>query len=334
MVDFYHGTLGLPFLLPYQPEEEWAAIEAGNVTIYIFKSEVGEHEPRRTPVNPENAPASTPSRSRSPTWTRPSRPSTARSSGRATRSSRGSTRAARGTATGPSTTRGQHDLRHGAAQGRRPGRSGGGIGVTALPLAGRVAVVTGGARGMGRSHCELLSERGASIVLCDLDGDVAQEAAAAIVASGGRAVAAATDVGDRAQCEALVALAVEAFGGIDVLVHNAGRLPCGARLEDTDDDVWHALFAVNAHGPMYLTRAALPHLRKSAAPRVIFISSQWGQVGPGHSHAYIASKTAMIGLAKNLALELAPEGILVNAVRPARCAPAWCRPRTRPRRSR
>jgi len=56
MVDFYHGTLGLPFLLPYQPEEEWAAIEAGNVTIYIFKSEVGEHEPRRTPINPENAP--------------------------------------------------------------------------------------------------------------------------------------------------------------------------------------------------------------------------------------------------------------------------------------
>jgi isopenicillin-N N-acyltransferase-like protein len=56
MVDFYHGTLGLPFLLPYQPEEEWAAVEAGNVTIYIFKSEVGEHEPRRTPVNPENPP--------------------------------------------------------------------------------------------------------------------------------------------------------------------------------------------------------------------------------------------------------------------------------------
>jgi NAD(P)-dependent dehydrogenase (short-subunit alcohol dehydrogenase family) len=184
------------------------------------------------------------------------------------------------------------------------------------PLAGRVAVVTGGARGMGRAHCELLSERGASIVLCDLDGDVAQEAAAAIVAAGGRAVAASTDVGDRAQCEALVALAVETFGGIDVLVHNAGRLPCGARLEDTDDAVWHALFAVNAHGPMYLTRAALPHLRRSRAPRVIFISSQWGQVGPGHSHAYIASKTAMIGLAKNLALELAPEGILVNAVAP------------------
>ena len=113
---------------------------------------------------------------------------------------------------------------------------------------------------MGRSHCELLSERGASIVLCDLDGDVAQEAAAAIVAAGGRAVAAATDVGDRAQCEALVALAVEAFGGIDVLVHNAGRLPCGARLEDTDDDDWHALFAVNVDGP------DVPHARRAAAP--------------------------------------------------------------------
>jgi len=188
--------------------------------------------------------------------------------------------------------------------------------VSAPPLAGRVAVVTGGARGMGRAHCELLAERGASIVLCDLDGDVAEEAAAAIMAGGGRAVAAATDVGDRAQCEALVALAADTFGGIDVLVHNAGRLPCGAGLEDTDDDVWHALFAVNAHGPMYLTRAALPYLRRSAAPRVIFISSQWGQVGPGHSHAYIASKTAMIGLAKNLALELAPERIRVNAVCP------------------
>ena len=184
------------------------------------------------------------------------------------------------------------------------------------PLAGRVAVVTGGGRGMGRSHCELLAERGARVVVCDLDADVAEKAATAIRASGGQAVAHAADVGDRAACEALAAAAVGAFGGIDVLVHNAGRLPCMARLAETEDDAWHAQFAVSVHGPMYLTRAALPHLRRSAAPRVIFVSSQWGQVGPGHSHAYVAAKTAMLGLARNLALELAPDGILVNTLAP------------------
>jgi NAD(P)-dependent dehydrogenase (short-subunit alcohol dehydrogenase family) len=169
---------------------------------------------------------------------------------------------------------------------------------------------------MGRTHCELLAERGARVVVCDLDGDLAEQAAADVVARGGQAVGCATDVGDREQAEALVARSVDAFGGIDILVHNAGRLFSSTGLAETDDDDWHSLFAVNVHGPMYLTRAALPHLRRSSAARVIFISSQWGQVGPGHSHAYIASKAAMIGLAKNLALELGPDGILVNAIAP------------------
>jgi NAD(P)-dependent dehydrogenase (short-subunit alcohol dehydrogenase family) len=186
----------------------------------------------------------------------------------------------------------------------------------AASLEGRVAIVTGAGRGMGRAHAQVLAARGARVAVCDLDGDLAEETAARVVAAGGEAVGFAADIGDRAGAEAVVARAVEAFGGLDVLVHNAGRMYSNTGLAETDDDDWRALFAVNVDGPMFMTRAALPHLRASDGARVIFISSQWGQVGPGHSHAYTASKAAMIGLAKNLALELAGDGILVNAIAP------------------
>jgi NAD(P)-dependent dehydrogenase (short-subunit alcohol dehydrogenase family) len=185
-----------------------------------------------------------------------------------------------------------------------------------LRLDGRAALVTGGGRGMGRTHCEVLAERGARVLVADVDGDVADETARRIVEAGGDAVAEAADISIREHAEGLVDRAAERFGALDILVHNAGLMYSGTGLAETDDESWRALFGVNVDGPLYLTRAALPLLRRSAAGRVIFVSSQWGQVGPGHSYAYITSKAAMIGFAKNLALELAAENVLVNVITP------------------
>jgi NAD(P)-dependent dehydrogenase (short-subunit alcohol dehydrogenase family) len=198
------------------------------------------------------------------------------------------------------------------------------LGVEALSLAGRKALITGAARGMGRAHALTLASRGASVALVDLDRDELL-ATAAEVRGGSSAGAAATaprvdtivaDITTRVSAEAIVAEAVERLGGLDVLVHNAGRMYSLTGLEDTDDDDFHALLAINVDAPLYLTRAALPHLRVSTHARVIFISSQWGQVPDGHSYGYMTSKAAQLGLMKTMACEFAGEGILVNAVTP------------------
>jgi 3-oxoacyl-[acyl-carrier protein] reductase len=183
-------------------------------------------------------------------------------------------------------------------------------------LGGRVALVTGGARGMGRAHARLLASRGAAVAVADIDADVVQSTAADIVREGGRAVAIAADITQRALAEGLIDRVAAEFGGIDILVHNAGLMYSMKGLEETDDANFDRLLAVNVHAPLFLTRAALPHLRKSPAPRVIFINSQWGQVPDGHSYGYMVAKAAQLGLMKTLAKEFTREGILVNAIMP------------------
>jgi 3-oxoacyl-[acyl-carrier protein] reductase len=186
----------------------------------------------------------------------------------------------------------------------------------AAGLSGRVALVTGGARGMGRAHARLLASRGAAVAVVDIDADVGESTAADIVGEGGRAVAIAADITQRALAEGVIDRVAKELGGIDILVHNAGLMYSMKGLEDTDDANFDRLLAVNVHAPLFLTRAALPHLRKSPAPRVIFINSQWGQVPDGHSYGYMVAKSAQLGLMKTLAKEFTCEGILVNAITP------------------
>ena len=124
------------------------------------------------------------------------------------------------------------------------------------------------------------------------------------------------DITTRASGEAIVDQAAATLGGLDILVHNAGLMYSLKGLADTDDDDFRRLFAVNVDAPLFLTRAALPLLRASEYARIIFISSQSGQVPDGHSYAYMASKAAQLGLMKTMAKEFAGEHILVNAVAP------------------
>ncbi|MFF1831339.1 SDR family NAD(P)-dependent oxidoreductase [Paenarthrobacter sp. NPDC058040] len=189
--------------------------------------------------------------------------------------------------------------------------------IPGIRLDGRVAIVTGAARGMGAAHARTLASRGCELVLADLDATELDAVAAEILVTFGRKPATlqlditAPDAGTR-----LVEAADANWGRLDVLVHNAGLMHNWKSLEDTPAENLQQYFAVNVLAPYAITQAAVPWLRKSEAPRVIFISSQWGQVPDGHSYGYMTSKAAQLSLMKALSKELVAERILVNAVAP------------------
>jgi NAD(P)-dependent dehydrogenase (short-subunit alcohol dehydrogenase family) len=161
-----------------------------------------------------------------------------------------------------------------------------------------------------------LARLGARVGVLDVDGDGARATAEAIVADGGDALALAADVTARAEVEAAVGQVVERWGGLDAVVSNAGLVNDGSLLADTDDDEWRRMLAVNLDGALHVCRAALPWLKQSRAGRVVIISSTWGQRPAGHSYSYMVAKGGLLAFAKSLALELAPFGVLVNAVAP------------------
>ena len=183
-------------------------------------------------------------------------------------------------------------------------------------LEGRVGVVTGGGQGMGRTHCIELARRGATVVSLDLDGAAAEAVAAEIVAAGGTAMGIACDITSRNAVEAAVAATTDAYGRLDIVVSNAGLVNDESGIEDTDDAEWRRMLAVNLDGALNICRATAPWVRRSPAGRVVIISSAWGQVPPGHSYSYIAAKGGLIAFAKNLALELASDGVTVNSITP------------------
>ncbi|MCU7645288.1 SDR family NAD(P)-dependent oxidoreductase [Pseudomonas piscis] len=180
-------------------------------------------------------------------------------------------------------------------------------------------IVTGGAQGMGAEHAAELLRRGARVAIFDID-ETALEQARAQLAGLGPLLALKVDMSDRLAVEAAVARTARLFGGIDALVSNAGTVHAQQGLLDTDDAYWDRTMAVHVGGARNLCRAALPWLEQSRHPRIVIISSMWAQRGPGFGHAYCAAKGALLGLARNLAVELGPKGILVNTVAPGSVA--------------
>jgi 3-oxoacyl-[acyl-carrier protein] reductase len=181
-------------------------------------------------------------------------------------------------------------------------------------LSGRVAIVTGASRGIGRATAEKLASRGA-VVVAAARGDHGHEVASGIAASGGRAEAATVDVTDRASIEELVSGTVARHGRIDILVLNAGiaRDQLLLRLKPED---WDAVIATNLTAAYACAQAALKPMIKQRAGRIIAISSVVGQAGnPGQTN-YAASKAGLVGFSKALALEVASRGITVNVVAP------------------
>jgi NAD(P)-dependent dehydrogenase (short-subunit alcohol dehydrogenase family) len=189
---------------------------------------------------------------------------------------------------------------------------------------GRVAVVTGAGRGIGRAYARLLAARGARVVVNDLGGSMqgfgadtgpASSVAAEIVAAGGAAVADTSDVASETGAQALVNTAVEEFGRIDVLVNNAGIMRWAGPPE-VDAETLDAHLAVHVGGSFNTTLAAWPHLTAQGYGRIVMTTST-GMLGLPDNTSYATAKAAVIGLARSLATAGAEHGILVNLVAPA-----------------
>jgi 3-oxoacyl-[acyl-carrier protein] reductase len=182
-------------------------------------------------------------------------------------------------------------------------------------LSGRVAFVTGAARGIGLAIARTLAQQGARLAMTDIDITTLESAARLL---GERAFAVRTDVSLRSDVQRAVDMTVARFGGLDILVNNAGICPLSS-FDEIGDEEWDRVLAINLKGAFLCCQAALPHLRKSGSHgRVINIASVAGQMGGVSVGAhYAASKAGLIGLTKSLSRSLAPEGITVNCVSPS-----------------
>jgi NAD(P)-dependent dehydrogenase (short-subunit alcohol dehydrogenase family) len=183
-------------------------------------------------------------------------------------------------------------------------------------LKGRIAIVTGAARGIGFASAEKLAENGASVVLGDVNEPLVQEAAGRLKAKGYEALAVRMDVGRNDSIREAIAAAVKAFGGIDIVVNNAGILSA-LSIEEMTREEWDKILNVNLGGTFFVIQAALPFLKKSQNPRIINISSLTGRNGGFEgSMCYAASKGGVISITRGMARRLAPFNITVNAVCP------------------
>ena len=193
-----------------------------------------------------------------------------------------------------------------------------------VSLAGRSAIVTGAGRGIGRATALQLARMGAAVVVNDLgttvegtgrDAGVAAAVVADIEAAGGRAMASAASVTDFAGIERMVAEAVDRFGGVDVLVNNAG-MSSVAPIWEMDPDVFDRVSASHGKGTFNTIRCVAPHMRARGWGRIVNLVSRAGLVGIPGTAAYAAGKGAVFALTNVAARDLAPSGITVNAVNP------------------
>jgi len=182
-------------------------------------------------------------------------------------------------------------------------------------LNGKVCIVTGASRGLGRGISIALGQAGADVVVAARSEGALTETAAAIKQSGGRALAVTCDVQDAASCQALADRTVAEFGKIDVLVNNAGGGDMKPLIEMSEDE-WLRIVDLNVNSTFRMCKAVGPHMIERRGGRVINMSSMYGMIGEKNVTAYCASKGALIQFTRALALEWAPYNITVNALAP------------------
>ncbi len=186
-----------------------------------------------------------------------------------------------------------------------------------MEQAQRVAIVTGGSRGIGRAIAMALATGGQRVVLSFREREPdAQAAVDKIRSLGGNARCVRADVSQPEQCRALVKAALDAYGRVDVLINNAGTHLPGVNLGDIRPEAWQRILDVNLSGPFHLTQAVLPHMRERRSGHIINLSSNVTQRIPAGAGAYTVSKVGLEAFTRILAKEEGPNGIRVNAVAP------------------
>jgi 3-oxoacyl-[acyl-carrier protein] reductase len=188
--------------------------------------------------------------------------------------------------------------------------------MTRIDLAGRVAIITGGARGIGFAAAERLLASGAAVALWDVDTDALKKAAGKLVAKGTVSIHAVELTSETAVAAATEAV-IGRYGKIDILVNNAGITGGNAKLWELDPAVWRKVIEVNLIAPFLVCHAVVPKMLEKGYGRIVNIASIAGKEGNPNASHYSASKAGLIGLTKSLGKELASAGILVNCITPA-----------------
>jgi len=183
-------------------------------------------------------------------------------------------------------------------------------------LEGRVAIVTGAARGIGHGIVTCLVESGAKVLFTDVNSQRGSEAEAGFLKNGYDVKFLLADTSVASEVDTMVQTAIDAFGHIDILCPNAGIFP-ETSIEDTSEEEWDHVCAVNLKGPFLAAKACLPHMKAQRFGRIVITSSITGPVvsSPGHGH-YAATKSGVLGFMRTAALEWAPWDITINAVEP------------------
>jgi 3-oxoacyl-[acyl-carrier protein] reductase len=184
-------------------------------------------------------------------------------------------------------------------------------------LQGKVAIVTGAARGIGLAAAERLAREEASVVLVDINLDEVREVADSLAGKGYSALAVRADVSSREDVAQMVRMAEERFGRLDILVNNAGIAGRAAPIEEQADEDWERMMAIDLKSVYLCCQAAIPGMKARGYGRIINVASIAGKEGNPNMVPYSAAKAGVIGLTKALAKEVARDGILVNAISPA-----------------
>src|SRR5215207_6929121 len=185
-----------------------------------------------------------------------------------------------------------------------------------IDLSGRVALVTGGSRGLGRADALTLARAGADVVIADIQLESDEAPADAIRGMGRRALALKCDVTDAAQVEAMAARAVDELGAVDILVNNAGTLDHVAQLENQSPELWERDLRVNLTGAFNCARAVWPGMKERRWGRVVNMASVAGTLGGFGQASYSSTKAGILGLTRTLAMEGGRHGITCNAIVP------------------